>query len=252
MLKGEEAARATDPALHLIKYQQEIIPAAQLAQTDQELLRGGMDPSLSLNGLHEDRAGVAVDQFREARQIVEFAKSKAGDQLAKPLLDLFLRRRAHATKRAPVKGLFRAQDAVAAALLAPGLLHPMKSRQLDQGFVGLRSTVAKKHPARSGLADQSARKLSLVWIAKQIAGVDQLTGLALHRRDPVRMTMTQRADGDARGEVEKLPPQIIPDPGALSANQRERGSRIVLHNVRVVEFGGAGANNGRTAHENIG
>jgi hypothetical protein len=122
----------------------------------------------------------------------------------------------------------------------------------DQGFVGLRSTVAKKHPARSGLADQSARKLSLVWIAKQIAGVDQLTGLALHRRDPVRMTMTQRADGDARGEVEKLPPQIIPDPGALSANQRERGSRIVLQNVRVVEFGGAGANNGRTAHENIG
>ena len=80
----------------------------------------------------------------------------------------------------------------------------------------------------------------------------QFGRLPLDGLDPARMTVPEGADRDARGEVEKLPPQIIPDPGALSANQRERGSRIVLQNVRVVEFGGAGANNGRTAHENIG
>src|SRR5581483_8294381 len=141
---------------------------------------------------------------------------------AKALLNFLLRRRAHAAVRAAVKRVFRADDLVAFSFLA-GFLHAVQPRELDQRLVRLRTAVAEKNAARPGEVHDPARELTLQRIAKQIADVDQFGGLTLHRGHPIRMAVTERADRDARSEIEIAVAGVVPHLRAAAAHEREGG-----------------------------
>ena len=171
-----------------------------------------------------------------------------GHQRAEAFLDLFLRRGAHSAEGAAVKRLLGADDLEAPALLAAGLLHAVQPRDLDQRLVGLGAAVAEKHTARAGAQRQLPREFPLQRIAEQIANVNEFAGLAPHRLHPDRMAVAQRADGDARGEVEVFAALVVPDGASAAANQSQGGTRVVLHYIRIVDFGRAGANDGGLVH----
>src|SRR5262249_14759321 len=106
--------------------------------------------------------------------------------------------------------VFCDEDLVALALLAAGFLHAVQPRELDHALVGLGAAVAEKDAARPGVADESPRELALAGVAEKIADVNELAGLPLHRGDPVRMAVAERADGDARREIEVTVARVVP------------------------------------------
>src|SRR5438552_115858 len=113
--------------------------------------------------------------------MVDFPERETGHEWSKTFLNFFLRRRAHAAVGAAMKRIFRADDFVALAFHAAGFFHAVQPREFDQGLVRFGAAVAEKHPARAGVADDSARELTLQRITKEIADVNQLRGLPLHR-----------------------------------------------------------------------
>ncbi len=164
-------------------------------------------------------------------------------------MDFRLRRRAHAAKRAAVKSALRANHLVAFAFFTAGFFHAVQTREFQQRFIRLSSAVAKKHPARPGVAGQPAREFALIWIPEKIAHVDEFAGLLLHGGDPVRMAMPERGDCDARGEIEITLPLIIPHLRAAAAHERDRCACVVFHHMRIVEIGGVRAEDGGRSHD---
>jgi hypothetical protein len=95
-----------------------------------------------------------------------------------------------------VKRLFRGDDFVAFPFHAR-FLHPVKPGELQQCFVRFRSAVAEKDAPWSGVFHQPPGKLTLIRMTEKIARVNELAGLPLNRRNPMRVAMPQRADGDS-------------------------------------------------------
>jgi len=120
----------------------------------------------------------------------------------------------------------------------------VQTGELQEGLIGLRTAVAEKHPPGPGITHQATRQLRLIAVAEQVAGMNQLSGLALNGRHPMRMAMTKGVDRDPRCKIEKLAALVVPDQRTASSHQRKRGTRIVLQNMGVVEVGGTGANDG--------
>ncbi len=170
---------------------------AQVAQAEQELGCHRIHAAFALDRLDEDRRRLVVDQRLEGGEVVQFAKGKSGHQRAKTLLDLFLRSRAHAAKRATVKRVLRADDLVDFALFAAGFFHAVETRELEQRFVGLGPAVAEKHATGAGVTDDAFGQLALVRVAKQVADVDEFAGLALHGGD-LELLTARSSDDRAR------------------------------------------------------
>jgi hypothetical protein len=72
----------------------------------------------------------------------------------------------------------------------------VEAGELEERLVGLAAAVAEEDPAGPGVADEPAGQLGLVGVPEEVAGVDELAGLALDRLDPVGMAVPERADGD--------------------------------------------------------
>src|SRR5262249_44004959 len=106
----------------------------------------------------------------------------------------------------------------------------------------------EEYPARTRVADDPPGQLTLLRVAKKIADVNQLGRLPLDRRHPLRVAVTQGADRNPRGEIEIDVAGIIPNLGAAATYERDGRARIVFQNMRIVEIGSAGPDDGGCGH----
>ena len=75
-------------------------------------------------------------------------------------------------------------------------------RDLDRAFHRFGAGIAEEHQVGKALLAQPRGKLVAVRALEQVRHVPQLCRLLLQRLDQMRMRVTERIHGDARGEVE--------------------------------------------------
>jgi hypothetical protein len=107
----------------------------------------------------------------------------------------------------------------------PAFFSPCRRASLISASLASAPLLQKNTRPGPGVADQPPRELALVGVAEEVADVDQLARLPLHRLHPVRMAMAQRAHRDARGEIEVALALVVPHLGAAAAHQGEGGAR---------------------------
>ena len=227
-------------ALDLVEEQQQSALVAEPAQPLEELRLAGVHPPVPLDRLHEDGGRIGVNEVREALEVVQLAKHEPGHERTESPLDGLLRGRAHPAEHPSVEPVLCANDLDAPALDAR-LPDAVKAEELDQRLVRLAAAVAEEDAPGPREPDQPAGELALIRIAEEVAHMDELSRLALDRRNPARVAVAERAHGDARRKVEIGPALVVPDRGAEPADERQRRPRVVPEDVGIVQFRGARA-----------
>src|SRR5262249_16771818 len=128
-------ARASHAGLHFIEDQHELVLVGQFPQARQVVFGRNVDAALALNRLHENGAGLAVDQLSGSVEIAERRVTEPGKKRLQALVVLRLARRTEGAERAAVEAVDHRDDLVASRLaVEPG--------ELDDRFVRFGAAVA--------------------------------------------------------------------------------------------------------------
>jgi hypothetical protein len=104
-------------------------------------------------------------------------------------------------------------------------------------FQRLGAGIGEEHEVREALLAQPRRQPFAVRTLEQVGHVPQPGRLLLQRRDQMRMTMAERIDRDARGEVEITIAVARDQPCALTALEAEIGPGEYWKQMRRRAFG---------------
>ncbi len=231
MLIGEQLTAASHAALHLVQHQQRLMLIAQRAQTLHKLCRRGHHAALALNRLDHDGAGMVVDNRFYRLEIV---KGNVHDirRFRPEAVGVFrLAADGNGKQRAPVKRVVEGDDFTFERAVA---LAGVVARQLESGLVRFRAGVGEEDAIGEGGVDKLAGKAQRRLVGKDVAQMPQGFALGFQRLDQRRMTVAQRRDGDAAGEVDILFALLIPDAAAL-AFDRHKLRRCINRQNDVIE-----------------
>src|ERR1700746_555738 len=78
------------------------------------------------------------------------------------------------------------------------------ARDLDRQLDRLGTRIVEEYGVGEAVGDKPLGQALLPRDLEQVRAVPELLGLFGHRLDHVRMTMAERGDGDAAGEIEKF------------------------------------------------
>ncbi len=130
--------------------------------------------------------------------------------------------------------------------------------KLERRLVRLGARVGEEDAIGEGGLDEAAREVRGGLGVEEVGRVREAAGLLRDGRDPARVRVAERVDGDAGGKVQKLAAGGVPEARALPADEDDvRGAAVGLeHEARVVGDdrgghvrvdGGGGGGRGRGA-----
>src|SRR5699024_3776943 len=137
ILPGKHGAGASHTALDLVQDEEHVILITELSHPLQECQVNRIDASLSLESLHDHRAGMLVHLLLHAVQIIVTGKFHAPYQRFKRRPVGLVSCHSHCAHRAPVEGVFHGDKLIATKALCEGVL----SGRLQGTLNGLCSTV---------------------------------------------------------------------------------------------------------------
>ncbi len=243
-LIGKQLAGAAHAGLHLVEGEQQAVLVAELAQRPEEGRRRRADAALALDRLDQDAGGVRADRLLHRfdvamRHLVEAVHRRA------EAFEIFGRAGGgERRQRAAMEGAFEGDDAVAFGMALGGVV---LARDLDHAFHRLGAGIAEEDEVGKALLAQPRGELLAVGAPKQVRHVPEPGRLLLQRLDQMRVRMTQRVDGDARGEVEIALAIGCDQPGALTALEGEVGPGEDGEQVRRGAVGHDGHSGDRVA-----
>ena len=235
---GKQLAGTAGADLDLVKHQQDALLVAQVAQALEELLAGGADAALALDGLGEDGANVVAHLLLHGLQVVELSIAEALGQGGEPLgvVDDLLAGGGGGGQSTAVEGLQHGDDHIA---LGMAVVHRVLTGQLDLTLVGLGAGVGEEDLLEAAvLADQLA-DLNGGLIVVVVGAVHHVLG-AVQRLHDGGMVVAQAVDGDAAHEVQILVVVQIPDPAALAAVHHDGHSGVVAIQIFIRSGDGFG------------
>ena len=238
VLMGEQLAGTAGANLHLVEHQQDALLIAQIAQALEELLGGGTDAALALNGLGEDGANVVAHLLLHGLQIVELSIAEALGQGGEPLgiVDDLLAGGGGGGQRAAVEGLQHGDDHIA---LGVAVVHGVLTGQLDLTFVGLGAGVGEEHLLEAAVLADQLTDLDGGLVVVVVGAVHQALG-PVQRLHDGGMVVAQAVDGDAAHKVQELVPVQVPDPGALAVIHHDGHTGMVSVQILVSDGDGFG------------
>ena len=236
VLMGEQLAGTAGANLHLVEHQQDALLIAQIAQALKELLGGGTDAALALNGLGEDGANVVAHLLLHGLQIVELSIAEALGQGGEPLgiVDDLLAGGGGGGQRAAVEGLQHGDDHIA---LGVAVVHGVLTGQLDLTFVGLGAGVGEEHLLEAAVLADQLTDLDGGLVVVVVGAVHQ-TLSPIQRLHNGGMVVAQAVDGDAAHKVQELVPVQVPDPSALAVVHHDGHTGVVAVQILVSDSDG--------------
>jgi hypothetical protein len=130
-----------------------------------------------------------------------------------------------------VKAVVSGYDLV--LIIAP-LADPVAPRELECGLIGLCTRVREEDAIGKGNLRQLMRESNRGLIRKDVRDVPEPLGLLGECVDKDRVTMPQRVDCNATGEVDVLGSVLIPEPRPFAIHGHDGGWGIVgNHDVLV-------------------
>ena len=194
-----------------------MILITELSHPLQECRVNRIDASLSLESLHDHRAGMLVHLLLHAVQIIVTGKFHAPYQRFKRRPVGLVSCHSHCAHRAPVEGVFHGDKLIAAKALCEGVL----SGRLQGTLNGLCSTVCKEdtvHLSRPGqLLGRLRRRLAVV----QVGGVEQGVHLVFQRLRVLFMSVSKAAHSYACGKIQVFFPFCVIQVYTLASLQND-------------------------------
>ena len=217
VLESEEIAGAADAGLDLVGDEEDPVGIAKFPHRFDEALRRGDDSRFALDGLQDDRGGVARVLLHQGLECLDVAVREELDASRHGFERRALVRLARQRERAhgaAVETAFSCEDAAAAG----------QACELECGLVGLGAGVAEKHP-RGVVADPGTQRLGDLHHrlgAEEVGHVAKRRHLRAHRLDDGRVRVAERVDGNAGEHVDVGIALRVRDRGALTGDKLHR------------------------------
>jgi hypothetical protein len=228
VLEPEELSGATDAGLDLVGQKERAALVTECAECRQEALGSGSDAAFSLNRFHQDARDIGSHRGFHRGEISE---SNVSDprQGAKTFAVLGLPGDRECAQRATVERVLERDDAVA-ILLALHVERP--ARELEHALHRLGSGVAEERAIHAGQLAEALRELDVRTVVEVVGEVDHLRGLLGDGGEQPGVRVTQRVDRDATVHVEVALARDIPQLGAATVADHDRGLLVVGIQVR--------------------
>ena len=217
VLKGKKVAGAADAGLDLVGDEEDAVGVAKFPHRCEETFWCGDDPRFALDGLQDDRGGVARVLLHQGPECLDVA---VGEELDASR---------HGFERCALVRLARQRErahgaAVEAALSCENAAAAGQAREFEGGLVGLGAGVAEKHP-RGVVADPGAKCFGHLHYrlgAEEVGHVPQARHLRADRVHNGRMRVAERVDGDAGEHVDVGVALRVRDRAALAGDKLHR------------------------------
>src|SRR6185437_12234821 len=209
MLVGEPLSRASQTALDFIGNQQRTVRARKLMGFLSELLAHWPDPAFSLNELKSNGADCRIKLLLQVSDVVELHKLHARENWSKGrAIFLFMGGRKRA-KGAAMECMLQGKDAPLGFRICRSIRFRVGTSNFQCRFPCFSAAVGEKGPVHAGDLCQGSREFALIFVIKEIAGMDKQLRLLRNGPGNCRVRVAQRIHADAAQEVEVLSAAII-------------------------------------------
>src|SRR5215469_8247973 len=193
---GEELARASHAALHLVEDEEQAELVGDGAETAQIIDRPGPDAALALDRLDQDRRRLLSDGGAQLVQIAEGDMVEAFDVRSVALEIFGIARRRQGRERAAMEGAAAGDDPVTLGIAGVVMVFADDlQRQLNR----LRPRIAEEHRVGEGVGNEPLGQLLLARYLEQVRAMPQLLRLLGQRLDEMGVRMAEDGDGDTAG-----------------------------------------------------
>ena len=238
VLMGKQLTGTAGADLDLVEHQQDALLIAQVTQALEELLAGGTDAALALDGLGEDGAHIVAHLLLHGLQVVELSIAEALGQGGEPLgiVDDLLAGGGGSSQSTAVEGLQHGDDHIA---LGMAVVHRVLTGQLDLTLVGLGAGVGEEDLLEAAVLTDQLTDLNGGLIIVVVGAVHHVLG-AVQRLHNGGMVVAQSVDSDAAHEVQVLIVIQVPDPASLAAVHHDGHSGVVAIQIFIRSSDGFG------------
>lgn len=112
------------------------------------------------------------------------------------------------------------------------------ARQFERRLVCLAAGIGEKHAVGKSGINELTRQAQSRFVRKNVAGMPQRFPLRFQRRHQRRMTVPQRGNRDAAGEIDVFFALLIPNPAAYAFYRNELRGCINRQNNLIERFPG--------------
>jgi len=197
---GKQLARASDTSLDFIKYEQQTIVVAQLAQRTQKLGLHLLDTAFTLNGFDRDRSRLRTDHRFQSLQVACRHLVEAWCFRAETFHVFGLATCRDSPECTTVKGTLECYDMEPVRMTVVILV---ATRALDGGFHRLGTGIHEKHLVCKGVVDQSLCQAFTFRHLVQVGNVPEFRCLVLQRLYKMGMTVPAGIHCNAGTAIEK-------------------------------------------------
>jgi hypothetical protein len=228
LLEAAIAAGAVVSTLDLIHHEEQVMFIAKLAQAEQVLRAGRLNASLTLHPFDQDcsRPG-ANRRFHGSQVIKRNVVIEALYQRVKAGLHFLLPRGGDAGQGPAMKRIQSGDDFIAARIVTKA------ARQFVEPFIGLGAAIGEEAFARSDAAGYLLGQEPLPLVIVKIGGMDHPLGLSAQGLHDERVSMAQRAHGNAGSQVQIAPAIRIPDIAPLAVAQDQIEAAIARDDILI-------------------